>query len=100
MPDPYKRVLWWLLAGSRGGENRARILLKLKERPYNAHQLADAAGLDYKTVRHHLRVLEENQCVAPSGKDQYGAMYFLTAGLEQAWPTFEEIWAQVKGDAG
>ncbi|MHB8585915.1 MAG: ArsR/SmtB family transcription factor [Thermoplasmatota archaeon] len=91
-----KRVLWWLLAGSRGGANRADILFRLKERPFNAHQLADACGLDYKTVRHHLRVLEDNQCIAASGKDQYGAMYFLTAQMEQNWPVLEEIWSKIR----
>jgi DNA-binding transcriptional ArsR family regulator len=91
-----QRVLWWLLAGSRGGSNRADILLRLKERPYNAHQLAQACGLDYKTIRHHLRVLEDNQCIASSGKDQYGAMYFLTGQMEQNWKLFEEIWAKVR----
>jgi DNA-binding transcriptional ArsR family regulator len=92
---PMKRLLWWLLAGSRGGENRGRILLALREMPRNAHQLSEGLGLDYKTVRHHLKVLQENNVVAPSGPDQYGAVYLLTPAMEQAMPLFDEIWARI-----
>jgi DNA-binding transcriptional ArsR family regulator len=110
LADSLKRVLWWLLAGSRGGANRAQLLLRLKERPYNAHQLAEATRLDYKTVRHHLKILEENQVVTSSAKAQasarddalreptrqYGEMYFLKAAMEQNWGVFEEIWTKVR----
>ncbi|HIE30965.1 MAG TPA: ArsR family transcriptional regulator, partial [Methanosarcinales archaeon] len=34
-----KRMLWWLIAGTKGGVNRARIIKILHERPYNANQL-------------------------------------------------------------
>ena len=57
---PMKKILWWLIAGTKGGINRARILSLLNERPYNAHQLAEKLDLDYKTVRHHIKVLEDN----------------------------------------
>jgi DNA-binding transcriptional ArsR family regulator len=90
-----KRILWWLLAGSRGGENRARILLALRERPFNANQLGETLGLDYKTIRHHLKVLQENQVIMSSGADKYGAVYLLTTPMEQNWPLFEEIWAKL-----
>lgn len=101
MPDlgPMKRLLWWLLAGSRGGENRGRILLALRELPRNAHQLSEGLGLDYKTVRHHLKVLQENGVVAASGPDQYGAVYLLTPAMEAAMPVFDEIWARIGAKA-
>ena len=47
MPDPEaKRLLWFLFAGSRGGENRIRIIDLLKDRPYNMNQLAEVLGID------------------------------------------------------
>jgi len=52
--------LWYVLTGTRGGSNRMRILRAVDERPRNANQLAGDLDLDYKTVRHHLDVLTEN----------------------------------------
>lgn len=83
-------VLWYLLASSRGGDTRARILQELEERPYNANQLADNLDLDYTTIRHHLDVFLEDNVVTKSG-DGYGAVYLLTDEVEQNWETVEEI---------
>ncbi len=73
---------------------RAKILMILKERPTNANQLAEQLGVDYRTVQHHLRILQENQLVVPSKQGAYGALYFLSPRLEQMWELFKEIWNQ------
>ena len=39
-------ALWYVLTGTRGGENRIRLLRALDERPRNANQLAEDLGLD------------------------------------------------------
>jgi len=88
-------VLWYVLSGTRGGPNRARILRAIEERPRNANQLADDLDLDYKTVRHHLDVLVENGIVDSTG-DDYGAVYLLTDQAEHNWDTVEEIIAEVE----
>lgn len=85
-----KKLLWHLVVGTRGGINRTRILGRLKERPYNANELAQDLGLDYKTVRHHLRVLRKNDLVMISQED-YGTLYFLTPFMLRNWEEFEEI---------
>jgi hypothetical protein len=36
-----KRVIWWLIVGTKGGVNRARIIRALKKRPFNANQLTE-----------------------------------------------------------
>ncbi len=92
-----KRLLWWLLAGSKGGINRAKIIKEIHKRPYNANQLAEKLNLDYKTIRHHLRVLEKNNVITSSGSGEkkYGAMYFLTTSMEMNYDIFEEIWEQI-----
>ena len=83
-------ALWYVLSGTRGGANRARILRALEERPRNANQLAEDLELDYKTVRHHLDVLEENNVVTDSG-DDYGKVYLPTEQARVHWETVEEV---------
>jgi DNA-binding transcriptional ArsR family regulator len=83
-------VLWHLLASSRGGPSRVRILRAIDERPRNANQLADALDLDYTTVRHHLDRLVENNVVRSTEND-YGAVYLVTDQARSNWDTVEEI---------
>ena len=90
-----RRLLWYLLGGTRGGPSRVEILKTLRERPLNANQLAGAVNLDYKTVEHHIRVLEENGLVTGSEKGAYGAVLFLTPRMEEAWPLLDEIWDRI-----
>lgn len=86
-----EKLLWWLIAGKRGGINRARIIKKLHDRPYNAHQLAKELDLDYKTVRHHIKILEENNVIKPTG-DTYSRLYFLSQNTEENYEIFQKIW--------
>ena len=83
-------VLWYVMTGTRGGENRVRILRAIDERPRNANKLAEELDLDYKTVRHHLDVLMENDIVENSG-DDYGAVYLPTGQARDHWETVEQI---------
>ncbi|RJQ21167.1 ArsR family transcriptional regulator [Candidatus Woesearchaeota archaeon] len=87
-----KNILWYLLAGTRGGETRARILFALRERPRNAHQLAQELHCDYKTIQHHLRVLSDNHAVTAVNRESYGAVYFVSEEAQPYWNDFEEIW--------
>ena len=86
-----EKLLWWLIAGKRGGINRAKIIKMLKERPYNAHQLAKELNLDYKTVRHHIKILKENNVIKATG-DTYSKLYFLSENVESNYDIFQEIW--------
>jgi predicted ArsR family transcriptional regulator len=85
-----EKALWYLLAGTRGAENRVRIVRRLNERPRNANQLAKRLDLDYNTVRHHLDTLVEHDVVEPGG-GEYGKLYFLTDRFERHRETFERI---------
>jgi DNA-binding transcriptional ArsR family regulator len=89
-----ERLLWWLVAGSVGGLNRGRIINILKDRPFNANQLTEQLGLDYKTVRHHLETLEKNGMIITIG-DGYGKMYTLSPLLEENLQVFDGIWARI-----
>jgi DNA-binding transcriptional ArsR family regulator len=90
-----KKLLWWLIAGSSGGPNRAKIIMVLHKRPYNAHQLAEELDLNYKTVRHHLKVLQENNVITSSGKQKYGELYFLSDQMTDNYDIFNEIWDEL-----
>jgi predicted transcriptional regulator len=92
-----KRVLWYLIAGSRGGANRARIIKALYDRPYNVNQLSEELDLDYKTIKHHIKVLEDhNIIINSSGEKKYGAMYFLSNRMEEKYPLFQEILSKMQ----
>ncbi len=94
--DPrFKRVLWYLLASTRGGANRAKIIGLIGDHPANANQIASELNLDYKTVIHHLKVLSENSLVVTDNKDSYGATYFLTPLMEKNYQSFQEIMARI-----
>jgi len=90
-----KRVLWYVLGGARGGENRARIIRELSLRPLNLNQLAEKLGVDYRTVMHHAEVLKSNSLVFVEG-DKYGAMYFLTPRLQASFELFTEVVAKLR----
>lgn len=87
-------VLWYAITGTRGGANRARVLSALDERPRNANQLAEDLDLNYKTVRHHLDVLMENNIVTKSNHE-YGAIYLPSDAAKANWETVESIMSEV-----
>ena len=93
-PQSLRYILGWLIAGMRGGVTRAKIISALKESPQNANQLANLVGKDYRTIRHHLRVLEKNRIIMSAG-DKYAATYFLSPEMEENYPVFEEILKRV-----
>jgi len=89
-PQSLKYALGWLIAGTRGGTSRAKIIRALKESPQNANQLANLIGKDYRTIRHHLRVLEKNRIIISTG-DKYAATYFLSPEMEENYAMYEEM---------
>lgn len=89
--DPHaKRLLWFVFAGSRGGINRLKIVLKIKETPLNTNQLAKEIGLDYKAIQHHIKVLEKNNIITKIG-EKYGVTYFVSPFLEVNMESFDEL---------
>jgi DNA-binding transcriptional ArsR family regulator len=93
--DPQtKRLLSFLFTGTRGGNNRLRIMLLLAERPLNTHQIAKELGLDYKAIQFHLGVLEKNNMVTRTG-ERYGTIFMLSTFLEYNIEAFNEIIAKL-----
>jgi DNA-binding transcriptional ArsR family regulator len=77
----YRSLLWYLLVGTRGGPNRIRILEELQICPRNAHQLAEVLGMDYRTIRHHARMLEKNGLIHRPIGLAYASPYELSPDL-------------------
>jgi predicted transcriptional regulator len=91
MSDPAaRRLLWYLFAGSKGGENRIKIINLLQDTPLNINRMAEVLNLDYKAVQHHVDVLQKNNLVSRMG-EKYGIMYFISNYLESNMDTFKEI---------
>ncbi|MBI3858673.1 MAG: winged helix-turn-helix transcriptional regulator [Thaumarchaeota archaeon] len=96
MDDPeLRRVLWFVLGGARGGENRARIIHELSVRPMNLNQIAERLGVDYRTVMYHVVVLRRNSLLS-SRDDAYGAMVFLSPRLEAGLSIFKDVCASLR----
>jgi DNA-binding transcriptional ArsR family regulator len=91
MNPGFRSLMWYLLVGTRGGPNRVRLLQRLHETPANAHQLAANLALDYRTVRHHLRLLERNGAVTRPVKEAYAAPYELAPYLAEHFDLVEEM---------
>lgn len=92
-PD-LRRTLWFLLGGKRGGENRARIINRIRVRPSNMNQLANDLKLQYKAVQHHIRILVSSTLVVSSGEG-YGTVYMLSPWFEHHIEIFEQICAKL-----
>lgn len=91
MSDPAaRRLLWYLFAGSKGGENRIKIINLLQDTPLNINRMAEVLNLDYKAVQHHVDVLRKNNLVSRMG-EKYGVMYFVSNYLESNMDSFKEI---------
>jgi len=75
------RLLFWLLAASKGAITRLHILSLLKKSPRNARKLSLELNLDYKTIRNHLEILEKYQIIDAIG-NKYGKLFFISSEYE------------------
>jgi len=89
-----KRLLWQMLAGTRGGYTCGFILKKLADKPYNTNQLAEALNIDYQTTTHHLDVLAKNGIITTT----YDNMYFLSNDMEANSNDFKQMWEKIEGN--
>ena len=97
--DSFERLLWWLFAESAGAKTRKIVLSSIRDKPRNAQQLSRDLGLDYTTVRHHLRVLEANNLVVAEGA-KYGRVYFVSETMESRWDRLATIDGSLRRSRG
>jgi DNA-binding transcriptional ArsR family regulator len=92
----FKQLLWYLIAATRGGPTRARIVNAVRENPMNTNQIAGSLGLDYRTIQHHLKILVDHEIFTVLNKGSYGAVYFLSSEMEENIEIFDEIWDKIR----
>jgi len=88
--NEYKKLIWWLLIATRGGENRFNIISLLKEKPMNINQLSEKLSLNYRTIKHHIKILIDNKIIIKEGEG-YGSVYFLAPYYVKNYNIIEEI---------
>ena len=85
MPDPdIIWLLWFLFAGTRGGDNRIKILDLLLKNPFNINKISEELQLDYKTIQHYIHIFKKNNLITRMG-DKYGIFYFISNYIEKYW---------------
>ncbi len=94
-PFQTKMVFWSLFVGSRGAPNRIRIMSALRKMSSNRNQLAIEVGIEYKSIKHHLKVLEKNNLVRKIG-NHYGVVYCVSPLFENNEIVFDEIVYRLK----
>ena len=95
MSDPrFKMIIWSIIAGTRGGINRAKILNLLANMPLNANKIATTLNLDHKTVIHHVNILTKNELIVKEEKN-YGASYKLTQIMKDNQNVLVEIMERI-----
>ncbi|MGA3060331.1 MAG: winged helix-turn-helix domain-containing protein [Candidatus Bathyarchaeia archaeon] len=87
---PMRQLIGWLIIGTKGGKTRAQIIKTLKKSPQNSNQLAAHLKVNYKTIRHHIPILEKNRLIISAG-DHYSTAYFLSELMEENYELFEDI---------
>ncbi len=90
-----KMMFWFLFASSRGAATRIRLVTLLRNKPCNTNQISKEISVDYKSVKHHLKVLERDNLVIKIG-DIYGAIDYVSPLFEQNQAVFDEILAKVE----
>lgn len=85
-----RNTLKWLIGGSRGGDNRLRIIRLLAEQPRNRNQIAEELDLDYSTVQYHLdRLIDHN--ILENHDENYGKLFFISEQMEQHMDILDDI---------
>jgi len=90
-----KVMFWFLFASTKGASTRIRIVKLLRNQPYNANQLSTELSMDYKAVKHHLKILENNNLLGRF-EVNYGATYYLSSLFEENVAIFDELAARMK----
>jgi len=87
-----QKILCYLIKGTRGGKTRTLILnLIIEENSLNAHQIAKSLDLDYKTIRHHLKVLVNHGIIYEEKQENKSTIYFISKNVAESIFSLDEV---------
>ena len=80
----------FIFAVTRGGDNRIKILDLLLKNPLNINKISEELHLDYKTIQHHISILDKNNLITKIG-DKYGILYFISNNMQKNIELYHDI---------
>jgi len=92
-PRAFRKNLIYLMAGSRGGPMRVKIMNELILKPMNPNQLSEKLMVDYKTITHHLSVLIKQNWITRSS-EKYAEL-FSSAFADDQIEVFNEVLSKI-----
>jgi len=72
-----------------------RIICAITEEPLNTRELSKKLNLDYKTIKHNIKVLESNNLIEREGEG-YGDLFFPSELLSSNLPTLYTVIRKVE----
>ena len=75
-----------IFTGMGGRYTRLRIICAITEDPMNTLGLSKKLNLDYKTIKHNIKILEKNNLIVREGTG-YGDMFFISEIIPSNLPT-------------
>ncbi len=87
-----------VFTGMGGRYTRLRIICAITEDPMNTLELSKKLDLDYKTIKHNIKVLEKNNLIVREGEG-YGDMFFvseiITSNLSTLYAVIRKVEAKL-----
>lgn len=94
--DPHlKQLFSSVFTGMSGRYTRMRIICAITEEPMNTREISKKLELDYKTIQHNIKVLENNNLIVREGAG-YGDMFFPSDLLSLNLPTLYKVIRKVE----
>ena len=94
--DPHMNKLFSsVFTGMSGRYTRLRIICAITEDPMNTLELSEKLNLDYKTIKHNIKVLEKNNLIVREGEG-YGDIFFPSEIIPSNLPTLYYVIRKVE----
>jgi len=84
-----------VFTGMGGRYTRLRIICAITEESINTLELSKKLNLDYKTIQHNIKVLEENNLIVREGEG-YGDMFFISEIISSNLSTLYSVIRKVE----